>query len=99
MGSYADAFGYTPSDFMRMTLPQIAAFGRYMEERDKKFKSNSSSSNNRGAGAGKILEAPDKESSIDALVMQFGSPEAKQTLMRDRIEGMRKRAAERDQNG
>jgi hypothetical protein len=93
MGSYADAFGYTPSDFMRMTLPQIASFSRYMEERDKKFKSKT---DDRAAGGKRILSAPDKESSIDALVMQFGSPEAKQALVRDRIEGMRKRASERD---
>jgi len=93
MGSYADAFGYTPDDFMRMTLPQIASFSRYMEERDKKFKSKT---DDRAAGGKRILSAPDKESSIDALVMQFGSPEAKQALVRDRIEGMRKRASERD---
>ena len=93
MGSYADAFGYTPDDFMRMTLPQIAAYSRYMEDRDKKFKS---SSGDRSAGGKKILEAPDKESSIDALVMQFGSSEAKNKLMRDRIENMRKRGAEKN---
>lgn len=93
MGSYADAFGYTPDEFMRMTLPQIASFSRYMEERDKKFKTKS---DDRAAGGKKILSAPDKESSIDALVMQFGSPEAKQALIRDRIDNMRKFAAERD---
>lgn len=88
MGSYADAFGYTPSEFMRMTLPQIASFSRYMEERDKKIKSGSSNKDKPGK---KMLEASDKESSIDALVMQFGSPEAKQKIMNERIEALRKR--------
>jgi hypothetical protein len=76
-----------------MTLPQIASFSRYMEERDKKFKSKS---DDRAAGGKRILSAPDKESSIDALVMQFGSPEAKQKLVRDRISKMRERAKEKE---
>lgn len=78
---------------MRMTLPQIASFSKYMEERDKKFKSKS---DDRAAGGKRILSAPDKESSIDALVMQFGSPEAKQALVRDRIAKMRERAKEKE---
>jgi len=90
MGSYADAFGYTPDDFMRMTLPQIASFGRYMESRDKKMKASSAVSKT-GSGK-KMLDAPDKQSSIEALVMQFGSPEAKQQLVNERIEALRKRA-------
>ena len=93
MGSYADAFGHTPTDFMHMTLPQIASFGRYMEERDKKTKSSSAHSKT-GAGK-KLLDAPDKQSSIEALVMQFGSPEAKQKLLNERIEGLRKRSEEK----
>lgn len=93
MGSYADAFGYTPDDFMRMTLPQIASFSKYMEERDKKIKSGSSNQSKPGQ---KMLEAPDKQSSIEALVMQFGTPESKQKLMQERIEALRKRGIERD---
>jgi hypothetical protein len=93
MGSYADAFGYTPDDFMRMTLPQIASFSKYMEERDKKIKSGSSNKSKPGQ---KMLEAPDKQSSIEALVMQFGTPEYKQKLMQERIEALRKRGTERD---
>ena len=92
MGSYADAFGYTPDDFMRMTLPQIASFGRYMDTRDKKMKSSNAVSKT-GQGK-KMLDAPDQKSSIEALVMQFGSPEAKQKLVNERIEALRKRAAE-----
>jgi hypothetical protein len=34
MASYAEAFGYTPKDFLSLTLPQLAAFGRYATKKE-----------------------------------------------------------------
>lgn len=92
MASYADAYGYTPEDFLSLTLPQVAIFGEYSrkqaEEMDRKSKGsgqNSSSSlsprksaNNNGTWGG--------THSVEALIGQFGSTEAKKNLMNETLE-------------
>jgi hypothetical protein len=76
MGSYAEAFGYTPEQFYQLTLPQIAAFGRYIEERDKEIDSAKSSSSRKS-------KAEKPVSSIENLVAVFGDDETKRKLLSD----------------
>ena len=91
MASYADAYGYTPEDFLALTLPQIAIFGDYsraqaeaLENRSKGGGQKSSSSlsprksaNNNGQGSG--------THSIEALIGQFGTAESKKNLMNETL--------------
>jgi hypothetical protein len=77
MGSYAEAFGYTPDQFYQLTLPQIAAFGRYIEERDKELDSAKSSSPSRKSKSEKPV------SSVENLVAVFGDDETKRRLLSD----------------
>lgn len=69
MGAFADAFGFTPQDVFHLTLPQITAYGRYMES--------------KGEGTPDRPSQPSGTSSVDSLdqmVAMFGSPESKQQL-------------------
>lgn len=76
MASYGDAFGFTPAEFYRLTLPQIAAYGRYMEDKAAAVES---------AGKGHARTEPMRSvDSLDELVSLFGSPESKEALMRRR---------------
>jgi hypothetical protein len=79
MASYADAFGYTPSDFMQLTLPQLNAFARYIEQRDKEMKegSSSSSSSKSSKNRAKFAEGSKGMSNIGSLeqmISVFGRP-------------------------
>ena len=90
MASYADAYGYTPEDFLALTLPQIAIFGEYarsqaeaLEGGSKGQTSSSSlssrkSANNNGQWGG--------THSIESLIGLYGSPEAKTVLMNDTLQ-------------
>lgn len=69
MGAFADAFGFTPQDVFRLTLPQITAYGRYMEGKGEGTERPSQS-----AGSNSI-------DSLDQMVAMFGSPESKQQLV------------------
>jgi hypothetical protein len=77
MASYTDAFGFTPQQFLQLTLPQLKMFAEYAEKRDaemeKKSKSpRSGSSSSTFASTG---------SSFESLVNTFGSPEVKAKLL------------------
>lgn len=77
MASYADAFGYTPSDFMQLTLPQLNAFGRYIEERDKEMKDSSSSSSKGSKNRAKFAEGSKgmkNVGSLEQMISVFGRP-------------------------
>jgi hypothetical protein len=76
MGSYAESFGYTPDQFYQLTLPQIAAFGRYIEERDKELDSASDSPRRKS-------KADKPVSSVESLVAMFGDDETKRKLLSD----------------
>ena len=67
MASYADSFGFTPTDFFKLTLAQLNAFSRYIEGRDRKMKEASKKQSSGNAG-GKSID------SIDQLVATFGKP-------------------------
>jgi hypothetical protein len=66
MASYADSFGFTPTDFFNLTLAQLNAFSRYIEARDKKVKEASKKTSS--SAGGKSID------SIDQLVATFGKP-------------------------
>jgi hypothetical protein len=77
MASYADAFGYTPNDFMQLTLPQLNAFAKYIEQRDKEMKDNSSSSSKSSKNRAKFAEGSKGMSNIGSLeqmISVFGRP-------------------------
>jgi hypothetical protein len=67
MASYADSFGFTPTDFFSLTLAQLNAFSRYIENRDKEMKKASKSKSSGNAG-GKSID------SVEQLVATFGKP-------------------------
>ena len=70
LGSLADAFGFTPDEVYRLTPAQLAAYGRYMEE-----KADATEHPRR--------PAPGHEKKVDSLgelIAMFGSPESKAAL-------------------
>ncbi|CAB4174699.1 hypothetical protein UFOVP1131_57 [uncultured Caudovirales phage] len=77
MASYADAFGYTPTEFMQLTLPQLNAYAKYVEKRDDQMKSESKSTPAKnkakfadGKSGMKTIQ------SLDHLAQVFGKPGA-----------------------
>lgn len=92
MASYADAYGYTPEDFLALTLLQVGIFGEYarsqseaMESKSKSKGQTSSSSlssrksgNNNGQWGG--------THSIESLIGMYGSPDAKKSLMDETLQ-------------
>jgi hypothetical protein len=79
MASYADAFGYTPAEFMELTLPQLNAFAKHAEQRDAEMKGESSSSS-PSKNRAKFVEAKDGNKNIGSLeqmIQVFGKPGAK----------------------
>jgi hypothetical protein len=73
--SYSDAFGFTPDQFLQLTLPQLGDFASYAEKRDKETKSKSKS---QSSGTTQSLGST---GSFDQMVSQFGSKETKAELL------------------
>jgi len=79
MASYADAFGYTPAQFMELTLPQLNSFAQYAEKRDEEMKGESSSSSPSKKNRAKFAESKDGNKNIGSLeqmIQVFGRPGA-----------------------
>lgn len=73
MGAMADAFGFTPEDFFRLTLPQLSAYSRYMGDKADRTSASGkkrSAPEHPGSGMGSV-------DSLEDLVMAFGTPESK----------------------
>lgn len=70
MGTMADAFGFTPADFFRLTLPQLSAYSRYLGE-----KADAASGDHPAARAPR--KGASSVDSLEDLVAAFGTPEAK----------------------
>lgn len=79
MASYAESFGYTPNQFMELTLPQLSAYGRYIEERDKEAKKSSSKSSGSSGSGGSSM-------SITEIANMFGTPETKSRIRKQAFE-------------
>jgi hypothetical protein len=87
MASYAESFGYTPTQFMGITIPQLAAYGRYVEQRDKESKKQSKRSSSGSAGSTSM--------SITDLANSFGTPETKSKLRKQAFEAAKKTQSEK----
>lgn len=75
MASYADAFGYTPAQFMELTLPQLNAYARYVEQRDEQIKGETKSSPARNkAKFADSKPGTKKIQSLEQLAQVFGKP-------------------------
>jgi hypothetical protein len=75
MASYSDAFGFTPQQFLQLTLPQLADFAEYAKKRDEDTKRQSkpqSGFSSSGTGT---------KTSLDQMVAQFGTKKAKAELL------------------
>jgi hypothetical protein len=91
MASFADAYGYTPADFLALTLPQISIFGDYsraqaeeMNNRSKGGQTSSSSLSSRKSGTNNGQWGGSH--SIESLIGLYGSPEAKTNLMNETLQ-------------
>jgi hypothetical protein len=75
MASYGDAFGFTPSQFLQLTLPPLQLYAEYADKRDKEMESSSKSPRSKGSGS-----TGSQGSSFESLVNVFGTPEVKAKL-------------------
>lgn len=78
MASYAESFGYTPIQFMDITIPQLSAFGRHIEKRNDEIKKSSKKSSTASAGGPSM--------SITEIANMFGTPETKSKLRKQAFE-------------
>ncbi|MBA3875569.1 MAG: hypothetical protein C0498_01310 [Anaerolinea sp.] len=74
MAAVAGTYGYTPAQFMRLTLPQLAAFSGYLSRQAERT--------DRGragpAGGGSV-------NSLDELVAMFGDEASRAALAGGRL--------------
>lgn len=78
MASYADAYGYTPEQFLSLTLPNLTHFGDYAQrqaEEMKNPKKGNAGRENKRQGQWK------SDTSVEALIGTFGTPEAKKMML------------------
>lgn len=90
MASYADAYGYTPQEFMSLTLPNVASFGEYAQKQAEDMDKSSSRGgfNHSSSGAGSFSKNSHNKkqgkwksaTSLESLVGKFGTKEAKQSI-------------------
>jgi hypothetical protein len=90
MASYADAYGYTPENFMSLTLPNLTHFGDYAKKQAEAMeKSSSKGSGFSSSNTGSISKNSDNKrqgkwksgTSIESLIGMYGTPEAKKNIM------------------
>jgi hypothetical protein len=77
MASYADAFGYTPAEFMQLTLPQLNAYAKYVEKRDEAMKGETK--NTSGKNKAKFADGSSgmkNVGSLEQMISVFGKPGA-----------------------
>jgi hypothetical protein len=77
MASYTDAFGFTPDQFLKLTLPQLKMFAEYAEKRDAEMEKKSKSPRSSSSGSTQASTG----SSFENLVTMFGTPETKAKLL------------------
>ena len=77
MASYADAFGYTPAEFMQLTLPQLNAYAKYVEKRDEAMKGETKTTS--GKNKAKVADGASgmkNIGSLEQMISVFGKPGA-----------------------
>jgi hypothetical protein len=77
MASYTDAFGFTPEQFLQLTLPQLKMFAEYAEKRDAEMEKKSKSPRSSNSGS----TTASTGSSFESLVNMFGTKETKAKLL------------------
>lgn len=75
MASYSDAFGFTPQQFLQLTLPQLADFAEFAKKRDEEMKRQNKPQ--PGSSSGTV----GSKTSLDQMVSQFGTKKAKAELL------------------
>jgi hypothetical protein len=74
MASYSDAFGFTPQQFLQLTLPQLADFAEFAKKRDEEMKRQNKPQSSSSGTAG-------TKTSLEQMVSQFGTQKAKAELL------------------
>lgn len=65
MASYSEAYGFTPEEFFRLTLPQIAHYGEYSTRQLERINKEANTSKS-GGGQSKSV------SSLEEFVTRYG---------------------------
>jgi hypothetical protein len=80
MASYADAYGYTPEQFLSLTLPNLTHFGDYAHRQAEEMK------NPKKGNAGREIKRQGQwksDTSVESLIAQFGTKEAKTMVLNE----------------
>ena len=94
MASYADAYGYTPDQFMSLTLPNLTHFGEYARKQSESMESASSgksgySSPNTGSisknGHNKKQGQWKSGTSLESLIGMYGDAQSKKNIMSEAL--------------
>jgi hypothetical protein len=94
MASYADAYGYTPDQFMSLTLPNLTHFGDYARKQTESIeKSSSNKSGYSSSNTGSIGKNSHNKkqgqwnsgTSIESLIGMYGTNEAKKNIMSEAL--------------
>jgi hypothetical protein len=94
MASYAEAYGYTPDQFMSLTLPNLTHFGEHARKQAESMESASSGkSGYSSANTGSIGKSGHNNkqgkwksgTSIESLIGMYGDPESKKNIMNEAL--------------
>jgi hypothetical protein len=94
MASYADAYGYTPDQFMSLTLPNLTHFGEYARKQSESMDKASSgksgySSSNTGSigksGHNKKQGQWNSRTSVESLIGMYGDAQSKKNIMNEAL--------------
>ena len=95
MASYADAYGYTPDQFMSLTLPNLSQFGEHAKRQSEEMERASSKGKTgfSSSSTGSISKNGDNTrqgqwksgTSIESLIGMYGSKEAKRNILSEKL--------------
>lgn len=95
MASYADAYGFTPDQFMSLTLPNLTQFGEHAKRQAEEMQRASSGSKPgfSSSSTGSISKTSDNTrqgkwksgTSIESLIGMYGSKDAKRNIMSEKL--------------
>jgi hypothetical protein len=77
--SYSDAFGFTPEQFLQLTLKQLSDFAGYAKKRDEEMERQSKSQSSTSSGTTSLGST----GNFDRMLSEFGSPGAKAELLKN----------------
>lgn len=95
MASYADAYGFTPDQFMSLTLPNLTQFGEHAKRQSEEMERASSTSKPgfSSSNTGSISKKSDNKrqgqwksgTSIESLIGMYGTPESKKNVLSEML--------------